>query len=585
MRRLVDAALAALIPASIILHLICAPYTKVEESFNIQATHDVLNHGIWDLCKSSEVQQLQLKEQYDHLTFTGPVPRTFVGPLALAGASWPVTKILKGVVNQQIIVRAVLGLWNALCLLYYRNGVGTAFGRNAANWFILFQTSGFHLMYYASRTLPNFFAFGLVTIALSQLLRGARPSSKHRPSGPQAFLALVTATGVVFRSELVLLLIPHTILFLLTRQLNLRSIIISGLIGGIIGLLLSVPIDSLSWQRFPLWPELSAFNYNILHSQSSKWGTSPWHFYLTSAIPRLLFNPVIYIVCIPLAFAQPALRRPVTDLILPNISFVALYSLQPHKEWRFVIYIIPPLLTAASLGANWIWIRRSKSSAYRILSLALVASVMGSFLASGVMLAISTLNYPGAQALNRLHEVVPLYIAQNPNEIVGTVKVHMDILSCMTGITRFLQHAPTPLPVSPSTLGAGGDTDNVTLSWIYDKTEDEAKLLDPLFWEQFDWVLAERVEKVIGKWEIVDTIGAYSGIRLMGPNDQRKGDLEHQGLADESKMWWKDLTRMAERYGLGLTRGWWLDVKLEPRIRILRRQRDIVPIVGMAGDW
>ncbi|KAL8736596.1 MAG: hypothetical protein Q9181_002343 [Wetmoreana brouardii] len=516
-----DAALAALIPASILLHLLCAPYTKVEESFNIQATHDVLNHGIWNLFKLSGAEELQLKEQYDHLTFTGPVPRTFVGSLALAGASWPVAKILKGVVNQQIIV----------------------------------------------------------TIALSQLLRGARPTSKSHHSGPQAFLALVTATSVVFRSELVLLLIPRTILFLLTSRLNLRSIVISGLIGAIIGLSLTIFIDSLFWQRFPLWPELSAFNYNILHSQSSKWGTSPWHFYLTSAIPRLLFNPLIYIVCIPLAFAQPALRRPATDLVLPNMSFVALYSLQPHKEWRFVIYIIPPLLTAASLGANWIWIRRSKSSAYRILSLALVASVMGSFLASGVMLAISTLNYPGAQALNRLHEVVPLYIAQHPNENMGIVKVHMDTLSCMTGITRFLQHSSTSLPVSLSTFEQGGDTGNVTLSWRYDKTEDEAKLLDPLFWEQFDWVLAERVERVIGKWEIVDTIGAYSGIRLVGPNDQRNG------LADGSTMWWEGLTRMAERYGRRLTRGWWLDVMLEPRIRILRRQRDGVPIVGMAGDW
>lgn len=82
-----DALIAALIPGVVLLHLYFAPYTKVEESFNIQATHDILKFGVpwrysdWDLVKS-----------YDHVTFPGSVPRTFVGPLALAGASWPLLR-------------------------------------------------------------------------------------------------------------------------------------------------------------------------------------------------------------------------------------------------------------------------------------------------------------------------------------------------------------------------------------------------------------------------------------------------------------------------------------------------------------
>ena len=36
-----------------------------------------------------ELIGLWLREHYDHLTFTGSVPRTFVGPLSLAGVSWP----------------------------------------------------------------------------------------------------------------------------------------------------------------------------------------------------------------------------------------------------------------------------------------------------------------------------------------------------------------------------------------------------------------------------------------------------------------------------------------------------------------
>jgi len=61
----------------------------------------------------------------------------------------------------EIEVRAILGLFNAFCILSFRNGVAKTFGRNAANWFVVLQASQFHTMYYASRTLPNFFAFGL----------------------------------------------------------------------------------------------------------------------------------------------------------------------------------------------------------------------------------------------------------------------------------------------------------------------------------------------------------------------------------------------------------------------------------------
>lgn len=100
---LLDTSLVALIPAVILLHLICAPYTKVEESFNIQATHDILNYGVRDFFSPNEPSRVQLKDHYDHLTFTGPVPRTFVGALALAGISWPFTKAIRDAVSQQLI--------------------------------------------------------------------------------------------------------------------------------------------------------------------------------------------------------------------------------------------------------------------------------------------------------------------------------------------------------------------------------------------------------------------------------------------------------------------------------------------------
>jgi alpha-1,6-mannosyltransferase len=73
-----------LIPTFILIHLFVAPYTKVEESFNIQAIHDILVHGI-----PTENPSQFFTSNYDHVSFPGSVPRTFAGALVLAGLTRP----------------------------------------------------------------------------------------------------------------------------------------------------------------------------------------------------------------------------------------------------------------------------------------------------------------------------------------------------------------------------------------------------------------------------------------------------------------------------------------------------------------
>jgi alpha-1,6-mannosyltransferase len=150
----VDQLLTISIPALVILHLLVAPYTKVEESFNIQATHDILVYGT----PTRNVQQrLSL---YDHFEFPGAVPRTFMGPVVLAGLSQPIIALV-GFQYAQLVVRGVLGTINAGALLVFKSQVEKAFGRSTSRWYALLQASQFHLMFYASRTLPNMFAFPL----------------------------------------------------------------------------------------------------------------------------------------------------------------------------------------------------------------------------------------------------------------------------------------------------------------------------------------------------------------------------------------------------------------------------------------
>jgi alpha-1,6-mannosyltransferase len=132
-----------------------APYTKVEESFNIQATHDVLVYGT----PTANIHE-KLSSNFDHFSFPGVVPRTFIGPVILAGLSQPIVDLV-GFDHAQSLVRALLGLFNATCVLVFSQNLGRAYGRPTARWYLLLQASQFHVIFYASRTLPNMFAFGL----------------------------------------------------------------------------------------------------------------------------------------------------------------------------------------------------------------------------------------------------------------------------------------------------------------------------------------------------------------------------------------------------------------------------------------
>ncbi|KAH9928344.1 Alg9-like mannosyltransferase family-domain-containing protein [Fomitopsis serialis] len=420
------------------LHALLAPYTKVEESFSLHATHDVLMYG------------------YDHRVFPGAVPRTFIGNALLAWMTSAVAYLAspQGMFTQkadvQVLVRLVLATVNAIALCLLRRAVSRRFGRLVSWAFVALTISQFHLPFWMGRTLPNMFALFPVNIALYQLVNRSPNSSRLSSSAFHRMIALLTCTAAIFRSEVALLLAPLALQGLLTGSTTFSSLLRVGVISGTCSAALTTLVDSYFWQQWPLWPELHGVFFNVIEGKSAEWGVSPWHTYFTSSLSKLLMWSF------PLSVLGFHADSRVRALLLPYLGFIALLSCLGHKEWRFIIYVVPVFNIAAARGVTWI-VRKPKSKFLVRLS---ILVTLGLIACNFVVTSLSTLasmnNYPGGEALSTFN-------AHYANET--HVHVHISNLAAQTGASLFL-HAYAPPFLTSINLAPP------TQHWVYDKTEN-----------------------------------------------------------------------------------------------------------------
>jgi len=483
------------------------PYTKVEESFNLQATHDILIYGIKDITK------------YDHFEFPGVVPRTFVGSLILSIMVYPFKNLLNflstGVKQEtyddifgyiykyihpyapnfpktinpdifqnkfilQYATRIALALLIVWSFSKLRKSVAKTWSKEAGNFMILLTAVQFYIPFWGSRTLPNTFALVLVNIALSYwILKTTRKKTNNRENRiyerTRSYLVIfiLTFTAVVFRIEIVLLAMPIFFLEVKNKKITWTRLIIVGLISTLVSLGVTIGIDSYFWGKL-LWPEGSVFQFNVLNNGSIAYGTSPWYSYLTIHIPKMCT------IAIPFAlyafYEKPRIRR----LLTPAIYYVLIYSFLPHKETRFVFYVVPLINIAGGVGLFYIHSSSIFSVTKKLIYYMTILLIAANLVISGLMAYISSFNYPGGYALKTVNSL------DSPDK---KIKLHIDVFSAQTGASRFGQ---------------------IHDKWIYDKDEtlktrqqfidnnyQYALVLDPSFHNSKQWETKTSVDALL----------------------------------------------------------------------------------------
>lgn len=429
-RQAIDWCLDGIVLATVTLYVFLAPYTKVEESFNIQASHDILHHGA-DL------------QKYDHKQFPGVVPRTFLGALAASAPAWVPAAMGASPLHLLYVVRMVIGAMLVASLARLRAAIDIQLGQAEARFFALIILSQFHLPFYMSRPLPNTFALAFACVAEAEALAG---------SGYRC-LALLAVSAAIFRCDMLVLIAPMGLFLLFQRRVSFLAAAMITAAAAAGAAALSIAVDSVMWGRL-LWPEFLVLWFNTGENKSSEWGTSPplWYFY--SALPRSLLGAA------PLALAGCALEARVRGLAMVAVTFVALYSFLPHKELRFIFPALPLLNLAAAAGAGRLL--RCKGTLRKVTMLAVIGLLAGSCLATTVFATASALNYAGGTAMVALHELEPTRDART---------VHIGNLAAISGVSRFLEARP---------------------AWSYSKAEGLEP--GEMFGLGFDWLLSELPE-------------------------------------------------------------------------------------------
>ncbi len=248
------------------------------------------------------------------------------------------------------------------------------FGARTHRYFLTMYATSWFLNYCCSRPLVNSFEAALTSIALwaYPTTVAQRCSTKSGAyTAVVAFCFIVRPTAALFWAVPVL---HH--LYSLFREGKTWHFFILPVPCALVPMVAVTAVDSYLYGAITIVP-WNFFIHNVVHDIASFYGIHPWHWYLTCGLPVVLggygFPAFLGGLCKWLA------RRDIDGATTPwvfavsMVAVMATFSLVPHKEFRFLLPVLPlcwcfaadflQSLVAASALCQWVSPRALATSA------------------------------------------------------------------------------------------------------------------------------------------------------------------------------------------------------------------------------
>ncbi|KAL1205964.1 Mannosyltransferase APTG1 [Cardamine amara subsp. amara] len=227
--------------------------------------------------------------------------------------------------------RLMQSIFSALGDLYLYKLSDALYGENVAAWSLFCQLANWFMFFCLNRTFSNCLETVLTIMGLYHW-PCIRDSSKDYPANRKWGLVIAALACAIRPTSAIIWLYVGTLELFLTPN-KVKFIILEVIPIGSLVLGFTCLLDRLMYGAWVIVP-LNFLKFNFFSSGGDYYGTHPWHWYFTQGFLVMLFTFTPFSI----SGIIKSRNQKLSALIL---WVLAIYSILGHKEFRFVLPVLP----------------------------------------------------------------------------------------------------------------------------------------------------------------------------------------------------------------------------------------------------